>query len=90
MAFGGNLKMSHASNITSEFIDTLRDMKFMKMGLCQVLNHTDEFLEFGRNEIDCLKSILATMANRIEKFEQIESQIFKENLYTIPGNTDES
>ncbi|EKR62453.1 hypothetical protein LEP1GSC036_3365 [Leptospira weilii str. 2006001853] len=59
----------------------------MKMGLCQVLNHTDEFLEFGRNEIDCLKSILATMANRIEKFEQIESQVFKNSLHTTSGDT---
>lgn len=79
--------MSHASNITSEFIDALRDLKFMKMGLCQVLNNTDEFLEFGRNEIDCLKSILATMANRIEKFEQIESQVFKNSLHTTSGDT---
>ncbi|MBM9576263.1 hypothetical protein JWG45_03760 [Leptospira sp. 201903070] len=78
---------------SEDFIDTLRDCAFIKLGLNYVLNVIDHQLDKGngfkidRETADVIKSVSATLQNRIEKLERIEYQTFKESLYAGPSPT---
>ncbi|RHX89885.1 hypothetical protein [Leptospira stimsonii] len=73
-----------------DLIDTLRDCTFVKLGLNHVLNVIDHQLDRGkgfqidRDTADVIKSVFATLQNRIEKLGRIDYQTFKESLYTGP------
>ncbi|QOI33588.1 hypothetical protein ACSYG2_04370 [Leptospira interrogans serovar Icterohaemorrhagiae] len=72
---------------SEDFIDTLRNCTFVKLGLNHVLNVIDHQLDKGngfqidRATAETIKSVYATLQNRIEKLERIEYQTFKESLY---------
>lgn len=82
-----NPEQSSQTLSSEDFIDTLRDCKFIKLGLNHVLNVIDHQLDKGngfqidRPTADVIKSVYATLQSRIEKLERIEYQTFKESLY---------